>query len=473
MGATPREIAALLLAAGQGTRMKSALAKVLHPIAGRPMLHYPLAAAEALHPRRLIVVVGRDAEQVGAAVGGRAELVLQSQQRGTGHAVLQTARALEGFRGDVLILYGDTPLLRAETLARMLRHKAETGADLVLLSAKVEVPGIVVRDAAGRVARIVEATDASPAELAIEERNTGVYLLGAELLWKMLAQVGDQNRQGEIYLTSIVEIAVREGLKVEALRIPDGEEAIGVNQRAELAHAAAVVRARKLNQLMLDGVSIVDPAATWIDVDVEIGRDTLIEPGCVIQGASKIGERVHLKPGCMIEASEIGDDAVIGPNAHLRPGTRLSRSVRIGNFVEVKNSVLGEGVKADHLSYIGDADVGEGASFGCGSIVVNYDGIAKHRTRIGPRAFIGCNANLVAPLRIAEDAFVAAGSTVTKDVPALALAVAREKQKNIEGWVERRRAIARPKHASGKPGPAAIEPGKRKPGKSKRKKRSR
>jgi len=458
MGATPREIAALLLAAGQGTRMKSALAKVLHPIAGRPMLHYPLAAAEALHPRRLIVVVGCDAEQVGAAVEGRAELVLQSQQRGTGHAVLQTARTLEGFRGDVLILYGDTPLLRAETLERMLRHKAETGADLVLLSAKVEVPGIVVRDAAGRVARIVEATDASPAELATPERNTGVYLLGAELLWKMLAQVGDQNRQGEVYLTSIVEIAVREGLAVEALLIPDGEEAIGVNQRAELARAAKVVRGRKLNQLMLAGVSIVDPSATWIDVDVEVGRDAVIEPGCVIQGASRIGERVHLKPGCMIESSEVGDDAVIGPNAHLRPGTRLGRFVRIGNFVEVKNSVLGEGVKADHLSYIGDADVGEGASFGCGSIVVNYDGVAKHRTRVGPRAFIGCNANLVAPLRIAEDAFVAAGSTVTKDVPALALAVAREKQKNIEGWVGRRRAgtLARPK-----------------PGKTKRKKRSR
>jgi len=458
MAATPREIAALLLAAGQGTRMRSSLAKVLHPIAGRPMLHYPLAAAEALHPRRLIVVVGCDAEQVGAAVAGRAELVLQRQQRGTGHAVLQTAPTLAGFRGDVLILYGDTPLLRAETLERMLRHKAETGADLVLLSAKVEVPGIVVRDAAGRVARIVEATDASPAELSIPERNTGVYLLGAELLWKTLAQVGDQNRQGEIYLTSIVEIAVREGLKVEALLIPDGEEAIGVNQRAELARAAAVVRGRKLNQLMLAGVSIVDPAATWIDMDVEVGRDTVIEPGCVIQGASRIGERVHLKPGCMIESSEIGDDAVIGPSAHLRPGTRLGRFVRIGNFVEVKNSVLGEGVKADHLSYIGDADVGEGASFGCGSVVVNYDGIAKHRTQVGPRAFIGCNANLVAPLRIAEDAFVAAGSTITKDVPAFALAVAREKQKNLENWVKRRRAGTR---AKPKPGTTGRKKGSR------------
>ena len=473
MGSAPREIAALLLAAGQGTRMKSALAKVLHPIAGRPMLHFPLAAAEALHPKRLIVVVGRDADQVGAAIGDRAELVLQSQQRGTGHAVLQTAATLAGFRGDVLILYGDTPLLRAETLARMLRHKAETGADLVLLTAKVEVPGIVVRDASGRVSRIVEATDASPAELAIPERNTGVYLLGAELLWKMLAQVGDQNRQGEIYLTTIVEIAVREGLAVEAILVPDGDEAIGVNQRAELARAAGVVRDRKLNELMLAGVSIVDPAATWIDVDVEIGRDAVIEPGCVIQGATRIGERVHLKPGCMIESSEIGDDAVIGPNAHLRPGTRLGRKVRIGNFVEVKNSVLGEGVKADHLSYIGDADVGDGASFGCGSVVVNYDGVAKHRTRVGPRAFIGCNANLVAPLRIAEDAFVAAGSTITKDVPALSLAVARERQKNIEGWVQRRRAGARVETKASETKPGKPKPRKTRPGKARPKKRSR
>ncbi len=459
MGATPRQIAAIVLAAGQGTRMKSALAKVLHPLAGRPMLAYPLAAAESLNPRRLIVVVGRDAEQVTQAVAGRAESVLQAQQRGTGHAVLQAAPALAGFRGDVLILYGDTPLLRAETLARMVRFKAETGADLVMLSARVNVPGIVVRDAAGRLARIVEATDATPAELAIEERNTGVYLVDAELLWKTLAQVGDQNRQGEIYLTSIVEIAVREGLVVEALMIPDADEAIGVNQRAELAQAAAVLRRRKLNQLMLDGVSIVDPAATWIDMDAEVGRDCVIEPGCVIQGRTRLGERVHLKPGCMLEASEVGDDSVIGPNAHLRPGTRLGRNVRIGNFVEVKNSVLADGVKADHLSYIGDADVGAGASFGCGSVVVNYDGLAKHRTLVGPRAFIGCNANLVAPLQISEDAFVAAGSTITRDVPALALAVARAKQQHIDGWVARRRARGADAHAAKAPAaaPASAE----------------
>jgi bifunctional UDP-N-acetylglucosamine pyrophosphorylase/glucosamine-1-phosphate N-acetyltransferase len=461
MGAAPRQIATIVLAAGQGTRMKSALAKVLHPIAGRPMLSYPLAAAEALRPERLIVVVGRDAEQVTQSLAGRAQSVLQAQQRGTGHAVLQAAPALAGFRGDVLILYGDTPLLRAETLERMVRFKAETGADLVLLSARVNVPGIVVRDAAGRLARIVEATDATPAELAIEERNTGVYLVDAELLWKLLAQVGDQNRQGEIYLTTIVEIAVREGRRVEVLMILDGDEAIGVNQRAELAQAASVLRHRKLNQLMLAGVSIVDPGATWIDMDAEVGRDSVIEPGCVIQGPTRIGERVHLKPGCTIESSEVGDDAVIGPNAHLRPGTRLGRKVRIGNFVEVKNSVLADGVKADHLSYIGDADVGADASFGCGSIVVNYDGIAKHRTHVGARAFIGCNVNLVAPLRIADDAFVAAGSTITKDVPALALAVARGKQQHVEGWVARRRA--RGTHADAAKAPAPEPPQAKRP----------
>jgi bifunctional UDP-N-acetylglucosamine pyrophosphorylase/glucosamine-1-phosphate N-acetyltransferase len=225
---------------------------------------------------------------------------------------------------------------------------------------------------------------------------------------------------------------------------------MGVNTRADLARAGAELRARKLNQLMLAGVTIVDPATTWVDVDAEVGCDTTIEPGCVIQGTTRIGERAHLKSNCVIESSELGDDVVIGPSAHLRPGCRLGDGVRIGNFVEVKNSVLGEGAKADHLSYIGDADVGAGASFGCGSIVVNYDGLAKHRTRVGARAFIGCNVNLVAPVTVAADAFVAAGSTITKDVPPLALAVAREKQRNVEGWVERRRAGARAKPGSRK-----------------------
>ncbi len=441
MSAADRNIAVAILAAGKGTRMKSRLAKVLHPIAGRPMLDYPLSTAEALEPERIVAVVGCDADHVRERFDGRATIVLQDPQRGTGHAVLTARDALADFRGDVLILYGDTPLLRPETLRAMAALRAETDADLVILTAAVDVPGIVVRDAAGRVARIVEAPDATPDELAITERNTGVYLLDSEWLWKTLSQVGDDNEQGEIYLTDIVELSVSEGRRVEALRVEDADEALGINTRGQLAQAAAVIRRRKLDRLMADGVTVVDPASTYVDVDVEIGRDTLIDPGCVIRGDSRIGEGVYLKPGCVIETGcEISDDAEIGPNAHLRPGTELGKGVRIGNFVEVKNSVLGAGVKADHLSYIGDADVGAGSSFGAGSIVVNYDGIAKHRTVIEEGAFIGCNANLIAPLVIERNAFVAAGSTVTKGVPPEALAIERARQRNVEGWAARRRA---------------------------------
>jgi len=431
-------IAVVVLAAGKGTRMKSGLAKVLHPLAGRPMLSFPLAVAESLNPERLVVVVGRDADRVRETFAERATFVLQDEQRGTGHAVAQAEQALERFNGDVLILYGDTPLIRPETLAQMVATKAQARADLVLLTAEVEVPGVVIRDEAGAVARIVEATDATADELAIRERNTGVYLLSAELLWKTLAQIGDRNEQGEIYLTDLVGLSVRDGLRVEALRMADPEEAIGVNTRVELAQAAAVIRRRKLDQLMLGGVTIVDPAATYIDVGVEIGRDSVIEPGCSIQGESRIGAGVHLKPGCMIESSDVGDDAVIGPNAHLRPGSVLGRGVRIGNYVEIKNSVLGDGVKADHLSYIGDADVGARASFGCGAITVNYNWREKSRTSVGEGANIGCNANLIAPVTIGRNAAVAAGSTIESDVPDGALAVERARQRNVEGWAARR-----------------------------------
>jgi len=431
-------VAALILAAGKGTRFKSRRPKVLHALCGRPMLEYALAAAEALAPQRLLVVVGNGAEQVREVFAGRAEFVSQAEQRGTGHAVLQCQAQLEDFRGDVLILYGDTPLLRAETLERMLRHKAQTRADLVLLSARVDVPGIVIRDAQGGVARIVEAPDATPEELQIAERNTGVYVIGAALLWKLLAQVDDHNAQGEIYLTDIVELAVRERCRVEALCMEDAQEAQGVNTRAQLAEAARIMRGRILDRLMEQGVSIVDPATTYIDAGVEVGADTLIEPGCTIQGASRVGSGVHLKPHCTIESSAVGDDVEMGPCAHLRPGCEIGRGCRIGNFVEVKNSVLGEGVKADHLSYIGDADVGARASFGCGAVVVNYDGVSKRRTTVGERAFIGCNANLIAPVVVESDAYVAAGSTITKSVPSEALGVARARQRNIEGWVTRR-----------------------------------
>jgi len=440
MASTPPSIAVVILAAGKGTRMKSGLAKVLHPLAGRPMLSFPLAAAESLNPQRLVVVVGRDAERVRETFAGRAAFVLQEEQRGTGHAVAQAEPELASFKGDVLILYGDTPLIRPETLSQMIATKARTGADLVLLTAEIEVPGVVIRDAAGSVARIVEATDATPDELAIRERNTGVYLLSSELLWKTLAQIGSHNKQGEVYLTDLVGISVRDGLRVEALKMADPKEATGVNTRVELAEAAAVLRRRKLEQLMLDGVTIIDPRATYIDVGVEVGRDSVIEPGCSIQGDSRIGAGVHLKPGCLIESSEVGDAAEIGPNAHLRPGCVLGRGVRIGNYVEIKNSVLGDGVKADHLSYIGDADVGARASFGCGAIIVNYNWREKSRTTVGEGAKIGCNVNLIAPVTIGRNAAVAAGSTVGSTVPDDALAIERARQRNIEGWAARRAA---------------------------------
>jgi bifunctional UDP-N-acetylglucosamine pyrophosphorylase/glucosamine-1-phosphate N-acetyltransferase len=440
MSASRRPIAAIVLAAGQGTRMKSRVAKVLHTLAGRPLLHFPLAAAEALEPERLITVVGRDAGAVQEAFAGRTQFVLQRELKGTGHAVLQTEAELEGYQGDVLVLYGDSAVLRGESLRQMAELKADSGADLVLLSADSEVPGIVVRNASGRLERIVEATDATPEELAIEERNTGVYLVGKDLLWKSLAQVDDGNAQGEIYLTSIVEILLSEGRHVEVMRLEDPAEGIGVNTRGDLALAAAAIRRRVLNQLMLEGVTVVDPATTYIDVGVAVGRDTLIEPNCVIQGDSRIGEGCHLRPNCVIESSELGNDVEMGPSAHLRPGNRIGDGCRIGNYVELKNCVLGPGVKADHLSYIGDADVGAGASFGCGSITVNYDWRSKHRTQVGEGAVIGCNVNLVAPIRVGRNASVAAGSTITRDVPEGTLALARPRdQKHIEGWSERKR----------------------------------
>ncbi len=433
-------LAVLVLAAGQGTRMKSRLAKLLHPLCGRPLLHYALAAGEALGAEPQVIVVGRDAETLRERFAGRARFAEQSEQRGTGHAVLQAEAELEGFGGDVLVLYGDTPLLRAETLERMAEVKGETGADLVILSGEIDVPGIIVRGSDGRLSRVVEATDATPDELAIRERNTGVYLVGRDLLWKCLAQVDSDHSQGEIYLPAIVEILLAEGRRVEVLQLEDDSEGIGVNTRADLAAAATAMRARILNRLMLEGVTVVDPATTYIDVDVEIGQDTVIEPNCVIQGQTRIGENCHVKAHCVIESSSVANDVKIGPSAHLRPGTSLGDGVRIGNFVEVKNSQLAAGVKADHLSYIGDAEVGEGASFGCGSVTVNYDWRGKHRTSVSPGAVIGCNVNLIAPIKVGRNASIAAGSTITKDVPDDSLALGRSRdQKHVAGWSRRKR----------------------------------
>jgi bifunctional UDP-N-acetylglucosamine pyrophosphorylase/glucosamine-1-phosphate N-acetyltransferase len=432
-------LAVAILAAGQGTRMKSARSKVLHEMCGRPMLGFPLAVAEALEPKRLFVVVGRDAGQVREAFEGRATFVEQAEQRGTGHAVQQIEPLLQDFSGDVLVLYGDTPLLRVESLLQLAARKAETGATLAMLTSPEPLPGLVVRDAEGRVERIVEVTDATPEELLIREGNTGVYQMDADFLWKALAQLDDRNEQGEIYLTDVVARAVADGRRVEALRLESAEECLGVNDRAELAAAAAVVRGRITARLMAQGVSFTDPSAAYLDVEVEIGPDSLIEPGVQITGPSTLGAGCHVKAHSVIESATLEDGCTIGPSAHVRPGSRLGRGVRLGNYVEVKNSNLGEGVKADHLSYIGDADVGAGSSFGCGAITVNYDWENKHRTTVGARVRVGCNANLVAPLVLEDDAYVAAGTTVTKNVPSDAIAVPGARQRNVEGWGARRR----------------------------------
>jgi bifunctional UDP-N-acetylglucosamine pyrophosphorylase/glucosamine-1-phosphate N-acetyltransferase len=433
------DTAVIVLAAGQGTRMKSRRAKMLHELCGVPMLGHVLRNAKALSPSRLIVVIAPDADEVRTRFDDDVEFVVQAEQLGTGHAVLVAEPTLGPITGEVLVLYGDTPLLRPRTIDRLRAVKQERRADLVMLTARAEnIPGRVLRGPDGRVVRIIEASDASPDELAIEERNTGVYLVDAELLREGLAALEPENEQGELYLTDVVGYAVEKGFCVEGLEIEDADECLGINTRKELADATRVMRRRVVERLMDDGVSFIDPDSVYIDADVRIGRDSIIEPGVVISGDSVLGDGVHIKAGCVIEDSQIDADVTIGPHAHLRPGNTIGRGVKIGNFVEVKNSTLGPGTKAAHLGYIGDADVGADVNFSCGAIVVNYDGFEKSRSTIGEGAFIGCNANLVSPVEIEPRAFVAAGSTITRNVPEDALAVARDRQRNIEGWVARR-----------------------------------
>lgn len=435
------QLAVVILAAGQGTRMKSRRAKVMHEIAGKPMLDYVLRVAERLQPERIITVVGRDSEEVETVFAGRTEFVRQPSQKGTGHAVLQARKVLENFTGEIAVLYGDTPLLRVETVQRMIETGRSSNTKLSLLSTVRPLPGLLQRDNQGFVERVIEETDATAEELKLNEYNTGVYLIRSDFIWNALAELKSENAQGEFYLTDLVEIAVSKGLLVKAIPLQDDEEGLGVNNRAELAKAEAIQRGRNLSDLLENGVTLVDPATTYVDTGVAIGQDSRIEPGCSILGETRLGEGVQIKANSIIESSTIENDVQIGPFAHLRPNCHIGSGSRIGNYVEVKNSTLGRGVKADHLSYIGDADVGDEASFGCGSIVVNYDGVNKHRTFVGARAFIGCNVNLVAPIRIDSDTFVAAGSTITKDVPRDALVVAREKQRTVKGWVTKNRKV--------------------------------
>ena len=452
-------LAVVILAAGEGTRMRSRTPKVLHPLCGRPMIRYAVELARELGAVQTVAVLGNGEAEIRAELAqSGVAFARQSERRGTAHAALQARALLEPHRGPLLVIYGDMPLMRASTIQRLLDVHASAKAELSLLT--VEIPdgaeyGRIVRGSDGRIARIVELAAASPEERSIREINPGVYVAGAQALFQWLARIEPTPPRNEYYLTDIVELALADGGRVETARIEDWSEALGVNSRVDLAQAETALRRRINERWMLEGVTFENPELIRVDADVQIGRDTVLAAGVALRGTTRIGEGcrigegaviedstvgdgVHVKPHCAIEQSSIGSGCELGPSAHLRPKSRLLDGARVGNFVEVKNSTLGRGTKADHLSYIGDADLGEKVTIGCGAITVNYDGETKTRTTIEDRAFVGCNSNLIAPVTIHADAYVGAGSTITQAVPVGALGVARARQRNVEGWRARR-----------------------------------
>jgi bifunctional UDP-N-acetylglucosamine pyrophosphorylase/glucosamine-1-phosphate N-acetyltransferase len=428
--------AAVILAAGKGTRMKSDLPKVLHPIAGRPMIAQVLASLAPLGASPVTIVVAPGMEAVAAAVAPY-PTVLQERQLGTGHAVLAARGALGDRPGDVLILYGDTPLISTETLRALLARRREADHPaVVVLGMRPGDPGEygrLVVDGAGRLEAIVEHRDATAEQRKIGLCNSGVMAVDGARLWALLDQVGDRNAKSEFYLTDIVAIARRQGLACAAVEAP-AEELIGVNSRAELAEAEAVLQRRLRRQAMEAGATLIDPTSVWLSHDTILGRDVVVGPQVIFGPGVHVADGVEIRPFCHIEGARIESSAVIGPFARLRPGSVIGKGARVGNFVETKNAALGAGSKANHLSYLGDARVGEGANVGAGTVTCNYDGFAKHETVIGPGAFIGTNSSLVAPVTVGAGAFVAAGSVITQDVAPDALALARARQVEKPGW---------------------------------------
>lgn len=465
------ERAAIILAAGQGKRMKSKLPKVLHPLAGQPILFYVVDLVEKLEFQRVFAIIGHQADRVREALSGRkVTCLLQDPPQGTGHAVLQAKEQLKNFPGPVLILSGDTPLLRNETIQRLWEtHQAEH-ATATLLTARLTAPygyGRIIRNGQGKIERVVEEKDATPAERAVQEINTGVYIINAPFLFEALGEVTPDNQQKEYYLTDIIRIAVRRGERLAGAET-DPEEVIGINSRADLASAEGALRKRINARWMEEGVSLIDPFSIRIDQAVRIGRDSVLHPGVALEGETEIGEGctiypcrikdsslgsgVVIKDYCVIEEAEVESDVSIGPFAHLRPGTLIRKGARVGNFVEVKKSELGEGSKANHLTYLGDTVVGKGVNIGAGTITCNYDGVKKHQTLIEDDVFIGSDTQLVAPVRIGAGSLIAAGSTITRDVPPGALSISRTKQENKEGWARKRRSKAKTAEKESKSG---------------------
>ncbi|MDF2855332.1 MAG: glmU [Neobacillus sp.] len=447
---------AVILAAGQGTRMKSKLYKVLHPVCGKPMVQHVVDQINKLNIKEMVTVIGHGAEKVKAQLGEESKYALQEEQLGTAHAVMQAESILAGKEGVTIVICGDTPLIKAETMESLFEHHQKFAAKATILTARIEDPtgyGRIIRDEEGIVEKIVEHKDATETERTVNEINTGTYCFDNYALFEALKNVSNENVQGEYYLPDVIEILKKQGEVVTAYETDEFEETLGVNDRVALAEAERIMRTRTNQLHMRNGVTIIDPSNTYIETDVIIGQDTIILPGTMIKGKTIIGTNSQIGPNTEIDTCEIGDETVIrqsvahdsfignyvniGPFAHIRPESTISDEVKIGNFVEIKKAAFGKGSKASHLSYIGDAEVGSDVNIGCGSITVNYDGKNKYLTKIEDNVFIGCNSNLVAPVTVGEGAYVAAGSTITKNVPGKALSIARAKQVNKENYVEK------------------------------------
>lgn len=450
----------VILAAGKGTRMQSAVPKVLHNAAGLPLVEHVLRTADAVAPRSIVLVLGHMAEAVRNALAPRQAIHFahQEPQLGTGHALLQAEPALSGAEGTLVLLSGDVPLLTPHTLRALIRRHEEAGAAATVLTAIVEDPegyGRIVR-ADGHITAIVEHKDASAAERGLREINSGIYAFDLRPLFGALRQIGSENAQREYYLPDLVTIYRARGLTVETLTLDDPREILGVNSRKELADVASILRTARNEALMASGVTLVDPATAYIGPDVTIGADTIIHPGVHLEGRTRIGSNCEIQSGvrivnstledgvsvnnfCLIIDSSVGRGSRIGPFAHLRPESAVGEDAHIGNFVELKKTSFGRGSKANHLAYLGDATIGEGVNIGAGTITCNYDGTVKHRTIIDDGAFIGSDSQLIAPVHVGRGAYVAAGSSITHDVPDGALAIARGKQTNKHGWVEKHR----------------------------------
>ena len=434
-------LAIVVLAAGKGTRMKSDLHKVLHPIAGRAMIDHLLASAAELAPARQVVVVGSGREQLEQALGGRASIAVQEPQHGTGHAVQQAESALEGFAGDVLILYGDVPFVRARTMRSMIARLHHDDAPAVVVlgfePADALQYGRVLAHADGRIAKMVEYKDASDDERACTLCNSGLMAVRSADLFGLLARVTNANSQGEYYLVDIVNIANTDGRACAVVVTDQPDEVAGINSRAELAAAEATWQAVRREEAMTEGASLRAPDTVWFSWDTQLGRDVTIEPNVVFGPGVSVADGARIRAFSHLEGAIVGEGCEVGPYARLRPGAVLARKAKVGNFVEVKNATLGEGAKANHLTYLGDATVGAGANIGAGTITCNYDGYFKHKTVIGERAFIGSNSALIAPVKIGADAIVAAGSAVSRDVADGELRMVRAEQLVKPGWADR------------------------------------